>query len=292
MHRLFGRREAVALLGGLGLFGLSAMTPRARAESLSLQGRTLTIGIHNRAPWGYRDTDGNVVGLHPDIARAALMPLGADGFDFVVADFGALIPGLLAQRFDLVASGVAITPARCQQVIFSEPDVAVGDGLLVMKGNPLNLHGYADITRNPDARLGGGRGTENMKNALAAGVPEGQMLYFPNNEAVVSAMLAGRVDAATLSAPSVAGIMADKHIEGIERALPFQGLVKANGKPALLYTAMVFRQDETALRDAYNGRLAAIKQDGTLRQILGRYGFSDDDVAPPVSTEDICAGNG
>lgn len=288
MHRLYGRREAVALLGGLDLFGLS----RARAESLPLQGRTLTIGIHNRAPWGYRDTDGNVVGLHPDIARAALAPLGAGGFDFVVADFGALIPGLLAQRFDIVASGVAVTPVRCQQVIFSEPDVAVGDGLLVMKGNPLNLHSYADFAKNPNARLGGGRGTENMKNALAAGVPEGQVLYFPNNEAVVSAMLAGRVDAATLSAPSVAGIMADKHIEGIERALPFQGLVKPNGKPALLYTAMVFRQDETALRDAYNGRLAAIKQDGTLKQILGRYGFSDDDVAPPISTADICAGNG
>lgn len=292
MHRLYGRREAVALLGGLGLLGVSAVTPRARAESLPLQGRTLTIGIHNRAPWGYRDTDGNVIGLHPDIARAALAPLGVAGFDFTVADFGALIPGLLAQRFDLVASGVAITPARCQQVIFSEPDVAVGDGLLVMKGNPLNLHSYADIVRNPEARLGGGRGTENVKNALAAGVPEGQVLYFPNAEAVVSAMLAGRVDAATLTGPSAAGIVAGKHIEGIERALPFQGLVKPNGKLALQYTAMVFRQDDAALRDAYNGRLAAIKQDGTLKQILGRYGFTDDDIASSISTADICAGNG
>ena len=115
-------------------------------------GKTLVVGIHNRTPWGYRDKQNDVVGYHPDIVRAVLAPLGVTKFEFVVADFGALIPGLLANRFDIIASGVAITPARCQQVLFSEPDLSVGDGLLVLKGNPLKLHSYEDIAKNPQAQ--------------------------------------------------------------------------------------------------------------------------------------------
>ncbi len=283
-------RRMIARLGILGLLALGLPARPASAADQPLAGKTFTVGIHNRTPWGYRDKDGNVVGYHPDVVRAALEPLGAK-FDFVVADFGALIPGLLANRFDMIASGVAITPARCQQVLFGEPDLAAGDGLLVVKGNPKKLHSYADFAKNADAKLGGGRGTENAKNALAAGVPESQMAYFPNNEAIVSAILAGRIDAGTLSAPSVAGVVADANIQGIERALPFEGLKKPDGRPAQMYTGTVFRKDETQLRELYNAQLAKLKQDGMLQKLMERYGFSSAEAPPAITSAEVCAGN-
>ncbi|KFC69335.1 Periplasmic component of amino acid ABC-type transporter/signal transduction system precursor [Bosea sp. LC85] len=283
---LFSRRLALGATA-LGLAVLSGWT--AEAQQPDLSGKTITIGIHNRSPWGYRDKDGHVVGYHPDLVRAALAPLGVKAIEFTVADFGALIPGLLANRFDIIASGVAITPARCQQVLFSEPDLSAGDGLLVLKGNPLKLHSYEDIAKNPNVKLGGGRGTENAKNALAAGVPEDRLLLFPNNEAVVSAMLAGRVDAATLSAPSVAGLMEAGGMNAIERALPFKGYVKPGGQEYMMATAVVFAPKDKALQGLYNARLAKLKTDGTMKAIMAKYGFTDAEMPPEASTADLCA---
>lgn len=282
----FSKRITMAVMA----LGLVAAAPCAtQAQQSSLAGKTITIGIHNRAPWGYRDKNGAAIGYHPDLVRAALAPLGVKTIEFTVADFGALIPGLLANRFDIIASGVAITPARCQQVLFGEPDLSAGDGLLVLKGNPLNLHSYEDIAKNPAIKLGGGRGTENAKSALAAGVPEDRLLLFPNNEAVVSAMLAGRVDAATLSAPSVAGLMGDPNMKGVERAMPFKGYVKPGGQEYMMATAVVFAPKDQALRDLYNAQLARLKADGTLKAIMTKYGFTEAEMPPQASTAELCS---
>lgn len=288
------RRVSAFFAAAICLASLTAAVSArpARAETSEWAGKKLVVGIHNRTPWAYRDKQNNVVGIHPDIVRAVFAPLGVTDFEFVISDFGAMIPGLLAGRFDIIASGVAITPARCEQVLFSEPDVAVGDSLLVLKGNPLKLHSYEDIARNPQARLAGGRGSENSKNALAAGIPESQVAMFPNNEAAVSAILAGRADAATLSAPSAIGVIEDQKVAGVERALPFKGLIKPNGQPAKLYTGVVFPKSSAKLRDAYNAEFAKLRASGGLTPIMAKYLFTADEDAGSITTTQICGGNG
>src|SRR5690606_10847069 len=238
------------LLSSVMALAATAPLPAAAATDDTLSNmEKLTIGIHNRSPWGFRGTDGEATGFHPDIVRAAFAPLGIKNIEFVIADFGALIPGLIANRFDMIASGIAITPARCKAVIFSEPDLAVGDSVIVKQGNPFNIHSYADIVANKKIKLGGGRGTLNTKNALEAGVPEAQMMHFQDTRSLISAVIAGRVEAATLSAPSVIAALQDKDIKGVERATPFTGLIR-DGQPALMYTAIAFRPADTTLRDA------------------------------------------
>ena len=287
------RRFPLLLAGALAAFSSFTIpgTP-AQAQTSEWAGKKLVVGIHNRTPWAYRDKDNKVVGIHPDVIRAVFAPLGVKDFEFVVSDFGAMIPGLLAGRFDIIASGVAITPPRCEQVLFSEPDVAVGDSLLVKKGNPLNLHSYEDIAKNPKVRLAGGRGSENTKNAIAAGVPESQIALFPNNEAAVSAILADRADVTTLSVPSAIGVIDEQKVEGIERAVPFKGLIKPNGQPAKLYTGTVFPKNSAKLRDAYNAELAKLRASGALKPIMAKYNFTADEDAGSITTAQICAGNG
>ena len=283
------------LLTGLSLTILAAgISAPAIAQEDALAERlssgTLTIGIHNRAPWGYRTLEGEVVGYHPDLVRAALEPLGIADIEFVISEFGALIPGLNANRFDMIASGIAITPERCEQVIFSEPDLSVGDGLIVREGNPRGIHSYADIAADSSITLAGGRGTLNSRNAMEAGVPENQMLFLPETNDLISAVLTGRADAATVSAPTVASMLDDPNLvdRGLERAQPFEGLILSDGTPAAMYTAIAFRPSDTALRDAYNERLAELIADGQLREIMDRYGFTDDELPPTRTTAEIC----
>jgi polar amino acid transport system substrate-binding protein len=277
--------------GALAIAGLTA--PAAHAASTKdsiLQSKSLTIGIHNRAPWGFRDEQGRVTGFHPDLVRAAFEPLGVTDIKFVITEFGALIPGLDAERFDMVASGIAITAPRCQAVIFSEPDLAVGDSLIVAKGNPLKLHSYADIKANPKARLTGGRGTLNSKNAIDAGVPADQLTYLADGQAMLSALSAGRVDAATLSGPSVASMLADSKLQNLERAEPFTGLMK-NNVPVSMYTAIAFRKDDKDLQALYDQQLVKLKADGTVDKLMKRYGFTEaEKVLPVITTAKVCNG--
>lgn len=285
-------RVAAALLAfsGATLLGLIPTAQAASTKDTITKSQTLTIGIHNRAPWGFRSESGDAVGFHPDIVRAAFASMGVKNVNFVITEFGALIPGLNAGRFDMVASGIAITPERCNAVIFSEPDLAVGDSLIVKAGNPLKLHSYADIVANPKTRLTGGRGTLNSKNALDAGVPVSQMTYLGDAQSMLSAIMADRVDAATLSAPSVVGLLADPKLKGVERATPFTGLIR-KGVPAAMYTAIAFRAEDKDLRDAYNQQLTALKADGTVLKLMQQYGFTDEDAVPDtVTTAKVCAG--
>lgn len=282
-----------SVLAGLATIAAGVAAPAMAQEALEAIKRNgkLTVGIHNRRPWGFRTAEGEVAGFHPDLVRAAFTPLGVNEIDFVVTEFGALIPGLMARRFDMIASGIAITPERCSQVIFSEPDLSVGDAVLVLKGNPKGIQSFTDITNHEDFILGGARGTLNTKDAIDAGVPEDRMMQFPSGNETLSALIAGRVDGSVMSGPTATMMLEDPNLKGkVERVVPFEGLIREDGTPAALYTAIAFRPEDEALRDAYDERLAELKADGTVDQMRTRYGFTDDEAAPGFSTDQICKG--
>lgn len=282
---------AVALLAALA-GGSSASLAETTSER-ALRTGTLTIGFANNPPWGFRGPDGEASGYSPDLVRAAFAPLGINKLEVVVVETGALIPALNANRLDIIAQGLGINPQRCQAAIFSEPDLAVGDAVLVAKGNPLNIHSYADVVANPKIRLGAGRGSSNSQNALDSGVPSSQLTLYQDHPSGVAALIAGRIDAYTASTGSIIAIMQSENMmQGLERATPFQGLLNANGEPVLNYAALVFRPTDTDLRDLYNKRLIEMRKDGTLAKIMTKYGFSPKEEMPSekVTTEQLCAG--
>lgn len=285
------RRHLKLLVSALA-FSIASGTLPAHAESTKdriLAEKSVTIGIHNRVPWGYRDQSGEVKGLQPAIIRAALAPLGVTDIKFVIGEFNTMIPGLLANRFDMTAAGVAITPARCKSVIFSEPDLTSGDGLLVAEGNPLKIHSFDDIKNNPKIRLAGARGSANAAHAIQAGVPESQMQQFQDVESMVSALVAKRVDAVIMSAATTIATLSDPNIKGIERASPMRLLKDAKGNDVALVTAIAFRPEDTDLRDLYNEQLKKLKDNGELKKIILATGFTEENMPPNKTAEQLCA---
>src|SRR3546814_5731520 len=81
----------------------------------------------------------------PEVAKAVLKKMGIPEVDGVLTEFGSLIPGLKAGRFDIIAAGMFITPARCKEVAFSKPSYGIGQAFLVKEGNPQSLKDYASI---------------------------------------------------------------------------------------------------------------------------------------------------
>lgn len=285
---------AAHALRNMGLFGMAAAllltwsgngaSAETTKERILREGR-IVIGIHNRSPWGFRDEKtGEPTGWHPDILKAAFADLNVKNLEIQVTEFGALIPGLLAGRFDVVASGLAITPERCKQVAFGAPDLQAPDAAIVLAGNPKKIHGYADIAAHEEIIMGAGRGSVVTTNAKAAGVPEARMLLFPDIESNLSALRAGRVDTVLIASPTAIGLLAGKGADGLERAAPFDV-----GEAHTNFAAIAFRKEDVDLRATYDEQLGKLRGTETFAAIMKKYGFGDPEAVPPgITTADLC----
>src|SRR5690606_11940861 len=76
------------------------------------------------------DAAGKVDGFDADVGNALCKELNAD-CRFVVQSFDSLIPSLDANRFDLIISGMSVTPERGKRISFSIP-YAVEDAIFIL----------------------------------------------------------------------------------------------------------------------------------------------------------------
>lgn len=251
--------------------------------------KTIRVGIFNQAPYGYLALDGTATGESVEAVRASLLPYGITKIDAVVTDFGALVPGLVAGRFDAICAALYINPTRCQQVAFGNPNIQMGEALLVRKGNPKKLHSYTDVKENADAKIGVTGGTAEFQLAHQVGIPENRIVVFSDNSALVAGLRAGRVDSVGLTVGTVISILAKAGDSDFERALPFTAPVGKDGKEIVGYGAVAFRKQDVALRRSYNAGLAKIRESGELLAILKRFGLSDSELPPADRTpEQLC----
>ncbi|MEC2159141.1 ectoine/hydroxyectoine ABC transporter substrate-binding protein EhuB [Virgibacillus halodenitrificans] len=248
----------------------------------------VTIGFANEKPYAYEE-DGELKGAAVDIAAAVFKELGIEEMDSQLADFGQLIPGLKAGKFDVITAGMAINPDRCKNVAFGEPEMKYGEGLIVQKGNPLGLKSYKDIADNPDVTVSVMAGATENEFLKSEGVGEKQIQSAPDIPATFSAVESGRADATTGTEMTIkmalesAGSDKLEFVEGFEQP-------DIDGVPS--YGAAAFHKDNTELRDAYNEKLAELKEDGTVAELLEKNSFSEENnmVEAEVTTEKVCNG--
>jgi polar amino acid transport system substrate-binding protein len=268
----------VALTAGLG-FAQSAVE--------QFQQNGITIATANEIPYGWVE-NGQAQGIGPDVAEAVLETMGITDIEWTVTEFGSLIPGLIANRFDLVAASQAVLPARCEQVAFSKINSSYGEGFLVLAGNPENIHSYDDFVNNPDLRMGIVSGADQLDFAQAYGLNESQIVPLNANADAPSALTAGRIDAYAATGLTVVGLAEGN--DRVEVAADFVDPV-VNGEPVRSFGAFTFSQDDQEFLDAFNEALAAFQETQEYRDILTSHGLTDADIdaALAASTEELCA---
>jgi polar amino acid transport system substrate-binding protein len=210
----------------------------------------------------------------------------------VVGDaFRHLIPGLKARRYDFVGAEMNILPDRCKQVSFTEPNSSYGEGLLVPKGNPKNLHGYEDIKANPSLKVAIVSGADQIDFLHAMGIPDSQIVMIQANADALSTVKTVRADAYAATELTVAELVKTSGDTGVEQAKPFKDPI-VNGKPARSYGGFDFRPEDKELYKAFNDELVKFKQTEAYAKILTSYGLSPESVeaARSKKMEDLCAG--
>jgi polar amino acid transport system substrate-binding protein len=244
----------------------------------------IRVGFANEAPYGFATPDGKLTGESPEVVKAVLAKMGITQVDGVLTEFGSLIPGLQAGRFDIIAAGMFVNPKRCEQVQFSEPTYGIGQAFLVAAGNPKAIADYGTIAANPDLKLAVMSGAVEAGYARDSGVKEEQIVQLPDQSSLVAAVKAGRADAAALTALSIAD-MASKN-EGVESNKPFGEVA---GKSVVGHGAVAFRKEDTDLYEAFNAELKKFIGSEEHIALVTPFGFGKD-FLPTKTTAELCAG--
>ncbi|BBH44293.1 ectoine/hydroxyectoine ABC transporter substrate-binding protein EhuB [Pseudomonas sp. KU43P] len=261
--------------------GVLASAQAASLDEIKENSR-IRIGYANETPFAYTETDGRVTGESPEIAKVIFEKMGIKQVDGVLTEWGSLIPGLRAGRFDVIAAGMYITPARCKQVIFTDPQYALPDTLLVAQGNPKNLHSYADIAKNPEVKLAIMAGTVNLAYARDSGIKDAQILQVPDTTAQLQAVRAGRADAAVGTQLTMKGL-ARKGGDKVEAIADFTDDPAHTG-----YGALAFRPEDKALRDAVNAQMKQWLGSEEHLKTVAPFGFDRSNVTDKTAAE-LCA---
>ena len=255
---------------------------RARREGV------IRVGFANENPYAYAEPDGTLNGEAVQVAREVFTRMGIEEMDGVLTEFGSLIPGLQAGRFDVITAGMYINPTRCEQVLFADPEYTIGDALIVEAGNPLDLHSYEDIAANPDVSVGTGAGYLENDFLLAVGVSEDQIVNFPDDPSGFAGLQAGQIDAWTGTRPTLLKMLEDAGTDDFELAEPFTQPV-IEGESVVNYGAAAFRFEDEELRQEFNIHLEDIKEEGMLIDLIGQFqGFDEGALPGDVKAEDLC----
>lgn len=243
---------------------------------------SITVGIANEVPYGYEDDDGNPTGEAPTVGKEVLRRLGIDEMDAVVVEFGSLIPGLQAGRFDMIAAGMFINPERASQILFSDPDYCATTAFAVKAGNPKNIETFESFIE-ADATLGVLGGAVEEDYALDSGVPDSKISRFPETPDLFDALEANRIDAVALTEPTIVN-----QVEGRSGLEATEGFVPViDGEEQLGCGGFGFLDQE--LRDAFNEELNKMKENDEILPLIEEFGFGQAavDAAKGITVEDL-----
>ncbi len=276
------------ILSGVFVFAAAVfMSTSVLAESTLEKARQsgfIRIGFANEAPYAYAGPGGELTGESPTVFRHIMKNLGIKQVDGVLIEWGSLIPGLKAGRFDAIVASMYVTPKRCRQVIFSNPTYGIGEAFIVKKGNPEGIATYRDaIAKNREIAFIAG--TAEVGHAKLAGMKRKQRVIVPDFASAIAAVKAGRVAAAALTSLTAQDLAAKD--DAIERATPFT-FVHA-GKTYRGEGAFAFRKEDTELRDAVNRELAKFIGSPEHLAMISKFGFDQSNL-PEKTAAQLCVG--
>lgn len=271
------------IAAGIMLVGSALSAVAGPLSDRIAAGEPIRIGFSNIPVWGYPDEKGDPKGFVNEIALGILAKMGHTDIETSVTDWGGLIPGLQANRYDLITGGLYILGSRCENINFSEPIVVTGDAFLVPAGNPKNLNNYKDVLAQGDAVLTMYAGSNTVEAARKEGLDDAQIMQLPGPAEVLAAMRSGRADAAALT-----------YFEAADFAGQSDGKFEITDPDALPdwtknWVGVGFRFEDEDFMNEFNAALAEYVGSEEMLAVVKEYGVTEVNVPKGESTEWVCA---
>jgi hypothetical protein len=156
--RRFFLAFALTLLGGLSALSPAQAQQDNLLETVKKRGK-LQVGFSSFVPWAMRDKQGQWVGFEIDVSTKLAQDLGVQ-LELIPTAWDAIIPSLIAGKFDLIIGGMTITPARQEQIDFTSAYSTSGQGIAASRQLASQLkwpEGYNSPVGRDGAMLSGGQ---------------------------------------------------------------------------------------------------------------------------------------
>ncbi|MCQ9368725.1 ABC transporter substrate-binding protein [Brevibacterium sp. 91QC2O2] len=272
LRKIAAIAAAVSLVAGLSACGGST---EAKEESLTKTEGTLVVGTTTDSkPNAYLE-DGKRVGFDIEFTEAVAKEMNLK-VEWRSMEFSALLPAVASGQLDTATNSIAATPERQKMVDFAEG----------------NLVGAISVMTKPGTGITEDKGSVGKKRiGLVQGsiqeaygkreFPDAQIVRFPDNNAGVSALKSGRIDAYFLD--TVVGADYAKQDKNLSMPITIWTLD--------LPAALAVKKGNDKLREAMNEAQKKVFTNGEWEKIYRKYmmpglPYPDKDKLPPYTNPD------
>ena len=224
----------------------------------------LRVGVSVSEPMVMHDTKGELVGCSIDIGHQLAEDLGV-AVEFVESSWSQIIPDLLDRRFDVIISGLWVTPERALVVNYSDATSTLGVYLVAGKPLPTDMKTQADFNR-PDVRIAVYAGT--IQERVASRLfPQATLLKVEGDDTELTLVLEGKAHAVLVPtfAPQV-----------IVRSAPDKLFLPLDAPLQTTVTAMAVRKGDPDFLNYLNSWLTVQRDDGWLGDRINYWSETTD----------------
>lgn len=219
------------------------------------------IGYAVEPPYAFVAPSGRVSGETPETARLVAERLRWQ-IDWVQTDFDALIPQLQDDRFDVIASGLFITPQRQAIVSFARPELRVSGGMVLRHDDVRAFRSLQELAASN--RIRAAVLASSVEESALRGLQGARLVVVPDAHTGATAVKAGLVDVLVISYPSARALVG---------AIPHLRAVQVAHSENESLVAAAFRPADRGLLATWNVALANVLGSEPHRRVLLELGF-------------------
>ena len=224
----------------------------------------LKVGVEGTyPPYTYHDEDGELTGFDVEVAKAIADKLGVEA-DFTESAWDSLLAGIDSGRLDTVINAVSITDERSEKYDFAGPYFYITQQIVVSKDND----DIVDMDSLNGKKMANTATTAYLDILEDAGA---SLVQINTADEAVALISSGRADFTTFNS-----VVFNEYLQ----QHPDANLKVAFEIPDVVDTyAVPIKKGETALYDAVQKAIDALKEDGTLSKLSEDY-FGTDFTQP------------
>ncbi len=266
----------------IALAVLPFMAGAAAAQTLPERITITTEGAY--PPWNFTSADGTLVGYEIDLAALLCERMKIE-CEVIAQAWDGIIPGLNVGKYDAIIASMGVTDERKAVVAFSSPYARAPNGFLTTGENALKdlpdtamsfdlangaAEAEAELARLKEALAGKVIGVQTGSTAASfasqyfAGL---DVREYPSFEQLGLELTAGRLDLAIANVTAFKAVI-DANPAG---ALVLAGPTFAGGVLGLGTTNVALRQDDVALKAAFDKAITEVNTDGTNKALTEKW---------------------
>lgn len=158
----------------------------------------LRVGVATSTPWVVRDKNGELIGFSIDLSKKLAEEMGVQ-LEIVPTSWPHIIDDLLDNHFDVIASGLWITPTRALVVNYSQATSMGAVSLIAGRKLAGSLTRAADFNQ-PQVSIVVNAGTE-MEEAAARRFPNARLVKVGIDDDPLAPVLDGKAHGAVIMSP-------------------------------------------------------------------------------------------